>query len=266
MEKILRNEEGGLIVANPTRNHREPQLDTSHLFHQTLGEGETEEPWLVSYADLMTLLFGFFAMLFTYASFEDTTNVKVNANVARYFGGNYVSPIEKMSKDIKFVLGKSPYQNDMDLKVVEDGLEVSFITSVLFESGSSDLIPSAVPALDILINLILTAEKESMIRIEGHTDDTPMSSTLFPSNWELSAARAAALARKFEKSGLPSERLSISGYGSSRPAFPNRDEQGQAIPLNQSRNRRVVVKVILPKGQKKNTQLAPKQSDKVLVE
>ena len=220
-------------------------------------EASEAEPWLVSYADLMTLLFGFFAMLFTYASFEDTGTVRMGKNMARYFGGNYIAPSETVSKEMKFLLGKSPYTNDMELKAVEDGLEVSFITSIIFENGRTELLPKALKPLDVLIMMIKSTEKDSKIRIEGHTDDSPVSSSVFPSNWELSAARAASIARYFEKSGFPNDRIAISGYGSSRPAFPNRDEDGKPIPTNQAHNRRVVIKVILPKGKQKNTDMDP---------
>src|SRR4051812_20844743 len=88
----------------------------SHISEVTEGESE---PWLISYADLMTLLFGFFALLFTYASFEDTSTVKMGKNMARYFGGSYTAPAEKTSEEMKFVMGRSPYRNDMDLKITE---------------------------------------------------------------------------------------------------------------------------------------------------
>lgn len=214
---------------------------------------ENDEPWLMSYADLMTLLVGFFAMLFTFASFEDNDTVKVKTETARYFGGSYVSPIDKITKDMKFVMGNSPYRNDVDLKATDDGLEVSFISSVVFKSGSAEVLPAAIPPLQVLAGLVKDLEKGSQIRVEGHTDDNPIRGSVFPSNWELSAARAAAVARLFEKEGFPAEILSIAGYGSSRPAFPNRGEDGKPNELNQGHNRRVVVKVILPRGQKKNS-------------
>jgi chemotaxis protein MotB len=215
--------------------------------------GETgEEPWLVSYADLMTLLFGFFAMLFTYASFDDDTSVRVSKQVAKYFGGTYVSSAQKIGDQVKFEWMKSPYGSDMDMKVGEDGMEITFITSVLFTPGRAELLPEAILPVKTLIKVIQDSEKDSQIRVEGHTDDNAISNSTFPSNWELSAARAGTIVRMFQQEGFRENQLSIAGYGSSRPAYPNRDENGQKIDENQSHNRRVVVKVILPKGQKKN--------------
>jgi chemotaxis protein MotB len=87
------------------------------------------------------------------------------------------------------------------------------------------------------------------IKVEGYTDDNPIHSGVFPSNWELSSARAGAILRIFEKLGFEPFRLMAIGFGSSRPAYPNRDSNGKAIAENQSLNRRVVIKVILPEGE-----------------
>jgi flagellar motor protein MotB len=205
-------------------------------------------------------------MLFTYASFEDAEMVKLSPRIAKYFGGSYVASAEKVADQIKFVWGQSPYKNDLDLKIGEDGLELAFITSVLFQKGNADLLPDAKGPLNLLVRLISSAEKNSQIRIEGHTDDNPISSKIYPSNWELSAARAATLVRLFEKAGFSPDRLSALGFGSSRPAFPNRDEKGNAIPLNQAHNRRVIVKVVLPKGEKKNREITPEVQDRPLIQ
>ncbi|MEO5969698.1 MAG: OmpA family protein [Bdellovibrionia bacterium] len=240
-------------------DHDNPLLSALHSDTEHSEGGE--EPWLVTYADLMTLLFGFFAMLFTYASFEDDASIKINKKIAKYFGGSYVSPAQKMSNEVKFEWMKSSKGSDvdatsgggeMDTKIGEDGMEISFITSVLFNPGRAELLPDAIAPIKTLIQIIQETEKDSQIRIEGHTDDNPISNSAFPSNWELSAARAAALVRVFQEEGFPENQLSLAGYGSSRPAFPNRDDNGQRIDDNQSRNRRVIVKVILPKGKKKN--------------
>ncbi|MFZ9595106.1 MAG: OmpA/MotB family protein [Bdellovibrionia bacterium] len=222
-------------------------------FHESTDSNE--EPWLISYADLMTLLFGFFAMLFSYVSLDDDASVKVNKELVKYFGGVYVSPAQKLTEEVKDQWSKGPYKKEMDVKVQEDGLEISFITSLLFEPGKANLLPESLAPLKVLIQLIKDAEKGTEVRVEGHTDDNPISSSVFPSNWELSSARAAAIVRMFQSEGFPEERLSLAGYGASRPAYPNRDSSGEKIVENQSLNRRVVVKVILPKGQKKSVPL-----------
>ena len=82
-----------------------------------------------------------------------------------------------------------------------------------------------------------------MIFVEGHTDDSPISSERYPSNWELSAARASLVVRMLENKGFRKDRLSPQGFADSRPILPNRDEAGKPIPDNQAQNRRVVIRI-----------------------
>ncbi len=81
------------------------------------------------------------------------------------------------------------------------------------------------------------------ITVEGHTDDEPVSGGAFPSNWELSTARAAAVVRAFIESGIPAFRLRAAGYADTFPTVPNRDGLGRAIRENQAKNRRVVIRL-----------------------
>jgi chemotaxis protein MotB len=232
-----------------------------------------EEPWLVSYADLMTLLFGFFAMLFTYATFDDEDFIRINRQIARYFGAPYSNSaafqieekvkeqLQKQKSEVSQGSGagsESPASQsgiDFQMKVAEDGREITFVTQLLFALGSAELLGESVQSIQTLIRIIQETEPTSEVRIEGHTDDNPISTQLYPSNWELSAARAGAILRLFEKAGFQESQLSIAGYGSSRPALPNRSLSGQVIEVNQAQNRRVIVRVLLPKGQKKNPEI-----------
>ena len=79
--------------------------------------------------------------------------------------------------------------------------------------------------------------------IEGHTSDEAFSSPMYPSNWELSSARAAAVARFMEKRGIPRVRLKVVGLYDVSPKYPNHDPYGQPIPQNRSKNRRVVIHI-----------------------
>ena len=81
------------------------------------------------------------------------------------------------------------------------------------------------------------------IDIEGHTDDAPISTPQFPSNWELSSARASAVARFLIGRGIKPERISVIGYADTKPKVPNRNAAGNPIPENRQENRRVMVRV-----------------------
>src|SRR5581483_6558581 len=99
-----------------------------------------EEPWLVSYADLMTLLFGFFAMLFTFATFEENKEdyIKVRKDIAKYFGATHASAPDKLSGAVASELKKMPSLREVLVNPREDGLEINLLSSALFTSGKSE--------------------------------------------------------------------------------------------------------------------------------
>lgn len=213
-------------------------------FHDQGGE----EPWLVSYADLMTLLFGFFAMLFTFATFQEDKEdyIKVRKDIAKYFGATHASAPDKLSGAVASELKKMPSLREVLVNPREDGLDINLLSSALFVSGKADMLPDSIEPLSKLAEVIIATSKDALVSVEGHCDDNPISNSIFPSNWELSAARAAAVVRIFEKAGVAPAQLGAIGYGDTRPSFPNRDTSGRPIPDNQLLNRRVVIKVSLP--------------------
>jgi flagellar motor protein MotB len=118
----------------------------------------------------------------------------------------------------------------------------AFDSAAFFSRGAATLNGSGkVVLLEVISNLNSEDYQDYMITIEGHTDDTPINTAQFPSNWELSTARAAAVVRFFVEQGVASRRVRAAGYADTHPLQPNRDGNGVAIPENQARNRRVVI-------------------------
>lgn len=115
-------------------------------------------------------------------------------------------------------------------------LEVEIKSKLLFPSGSSQLLKAALPVLENLSKMFI--DKPNRIHIEGFTDNVPIKTTAFPSNWELSAARAATVVRLFESNGVDPKRMASIGYGEHQPVTENLSAQGRA------RNRRVVMVVM----------------------
>jgi chemotaxis protein MotB len=224
-----------------------------------------DEPWLVSYADMMTLLFGFFVLMYSFASKEKSEEwERVRKDLAKYFGGQYISPYEQLDKGIKKVLDKSSIANGFETASTSDGLEILFHSNFLFESGKADLSKNAAEPMKALAELILDRKEFIRLTIEGHTDDSPISTEKFPSNWELSGARAASVVRLFEALGFPAEHLQASAFGSTRPLVPNRGPDGKVIPENQARNRRVVLKLVTrSESQSEGETPRPEASDEV---
>jgi chemotaxis protein MotB len=205
------------------------------------GEGN----WLVSYADMMTLLVGFFVILMSFSTVDQEKFEKLKKETSKKFGGKYESPYSNVTERIRESLRKSGLGNQYSIKETEAGVEISFTGSVFFDTGSATLKPQGQLLLDKIIPIIRTETTDFNIIVEGHTDDIPISSNFqYRSNWELSSIRACRVLDAFEIGGFAKSRLMAVGYADARPLVPNRNEAGAAIPDNQAQNRRVVIKVL----------------------
>ena len=133
----------------------------------------------------------------------------------------------------------------MSLGTDSHGLVIEFSDDVMFDYGSAKLKEQIIPALKRLVATLSAEQFNSFnFEVEGHTSSQSFSSPQYPSNWELSAARAAAVVRFFESRGIPRVRLKTVGMYDVSPKVPNFDPNGVPIPQNMSVNRRVVVHVV----------------------
>jgi chemotaxis protein MotB len=204
-----------------------------------------ESNWLVSYADMMTLLFGFFVLMYSFSRVDEKKFEIVRKDVARYFGGQVkINPtVKKTEEEIKDVISNAGLDKKVEVVTRDSELELRFNGSLHFSPGTASLTSESQFVLNKLIDTIKRNIKADTVSVEGHTDDSPISTPVFPSNWELSSARASSVIREFEKFGFDASKLTTKGYGSSRPIAPNRDSKGMAIPDNQEANRRVIVTI-----------------------
>jgi flagellar motor protein MotB len=121
-------------------------------------------------------------------------------------------------------------------------VEVSFSSAEIYELGKAKLVPEGKSTLRQLARAITPG---SVIQFEGYTDNIPVvkNAWLYPTNWELSGARAASVLREFAKQGHKTENLRLVAYGEARPMVPNMDEEGRYLPENQAKNRRIIIRV-----------------------
>ncbi|MBC9073806.1 flagellar motor protein MotD [Thauera sp. CAU 1555] len=235
-------------------------------------EHENHERWLVSYADFITLLFAFFVVMYSLSSINEGKYRVLSDSLMQAFrsgailegaqqvtepaviSGSVVPPIARktpeqvqeeqrrrdiakrmnnMADEIRRVLG--PLTRDGQVTVTEGahGITVEINASALFPPGEATLGSEAVSALQAVAGVLAAATFS--ITIEGHTDNVPINTFRFPSNWELSAVRASSVVRLFVESGVNPERLTAAGYADQRPVAPNSTEDGRA------RNRRVTI-------------------------
>ncbi len=197
-------------------------------------EGE-EEGWHLSLADLMALLLCFFILLAAISSF----NARKYQNVAKIMAQAMGVPsapreeidLDELQRRIASLLNTAELVENVEVRRRLEGVVVDIRGGLLFPSAEARLNESAEPILTAMAARLKATDYQ--VEVEGHTDDLPIATDRFPSNWELSAARAAAVARFLINEGLEPKRLTIIGRADTRPLAANDS------PSNRARNRRV---------------------------
>ena len=218
--------------------------------------------WLVSYADLVTLLLAFFTTLYAASTVDQTKlgpltsslnaafDTSVQAATVRPQGvPTLVPPVEIMARvqamdalrrKLDAALAEAIVAGRVELIQDARGLVISMPDDAAFPSGGATMTPAALAPIESVAGTIQTLPNP--IRIEGHTDDVPIRTERFGSNWELSTARASAVVAHLSTSGrLDPARRSAAGYGEFHPRVPN------TSPGARARNRRIDIVVLEPR-------------------
>jgi len=207
---------------------------------------EEAEDWLVTYADAITLLMAFFVMMLTFAEFDipafEEAAAAIKANVNDSEQG--LTPTQELKLEVEDIIFEMQADQAVTVDTDSKGLVISLASGAFFKPGSADLRDAAIPVLEKVVQSISSPKYRMYnIPVEGHTDDEPIHSQRFPSNWELSTQRASTVLRFMVSQGLDPLRMSAIGFGDTRPKVPNRDFEGKPIPENQNTNRRVSIRV-----------------------
>lgn len=208
-------------------------------------DDEVKEDWLVTYADAITLLMAFFVMLLTFTEYDIPAFEEAAAAIAKAVGDrDETTP----TSELQIILQDVVYNMEADQVVTvskdNKGLVIELASNAFFVPGSADLRPQAVPVLQKMAQSIAAPRYDFyLIQAEGHTDDDPISTERYPSNWELSSNRASAIVRYMASEGISPFRMKAAGFADTRPKVPNRNPDGTAIRENQAVNRRVNVRV-----------------------
>ncbi|MBO8138204.1 MAG: flagellar motor protein MotB [Desulfotomaculum sp.] len=229
-------------------------------------EKENHERWLITYADMITLLMIFFIVMYTMSKIDAKRFEAIAESLHKAMGGQgaimydagpRVSPgtydstdpgklrdynrdaqsLVKIKEQIEEYLKKNGLQNKVTVTLEDRGVVVSFMDVVLFPLGSAQLTPESSEILQRVGKIL--SQVDNYIRVEGHTDNWPIHTSRFPSNWELSTARATTVVKELTKNHqIEPERLSATGYGEYRPRRPNDSAE------NRRYNRRVDIVVL----------------------
>jgi chemotaxis protein MotB len=251
-------------------------------------EHENEERWLVSFADMMTLLFCLFMVLFAISSVNTSKFEALQKSLQDAFSGAVLSggksmmasgndandtdqatvepplpamrPIESINDTTtksEAEKAKKAAQEEQDFRALKRridklsegaglqgkvnvtirrrGLVIQLLTDkVFFDSGQATLKPYARKLVDKIAGVVRDERKHPIV-VEGHTDSLPIAGRQYPSNWELSGARAGAVVRDFQANGVLARRMSVAGYANQEPIATNSTSEGRA------KNRRVEV-------------------------
>ena len=228
-------------------------------------EDHIDETWLIPYADMLTLLLALFIVLFAMSNVDSTKFHELKRALESAFSGGVGilssdTTIPKQDDDslnmdslTEFILEEErlqQYKIMLDTYFQEQGLE-NFVTNIvterglqvtiqemaLFDSAKAQLRPEA---LQVITNLsVILSELDNYIEISGHTDNLPISTVEFPSNWELSVARSVNVIKyMLRNENLKPEKFSVVGYGEYRPIRSNLTAEGRAS------NRRVELLVL----------------------
>lgn len=207
---------------------------------------EEREDWLMSYADMITLLLAFFVLLLSMSHIDMVKYEKVEGGMAKDIGKRESeSPLQKLTTEMGELLkGLKVDETQVALGTDDRGLVLEMDGGSFFDPASAKLKESQLTNLAKMAELLTSTRYSAFqVEIQGHTDDTPISTAEFPSNWELSAGRASAVVRYFISKGMNPTRLAAEGFADTHPKVANRDANGNPLPVNQSINRRVTIHV-----------------------
>jgi len=212
---------------------------------------ESAGEWLVSYADMMTLIACFFILMMAFANYDPVGFNKKAKELSQAFNqGKYKSSEIKLSELSEEISRHPELQKKAKITVRDGEVIISFSGSVLFNEGSTDLKSDIIENLDVLIDIIRSRDPSYMIIIEGHTDPLEYKqNSAVQSSWELGAIRSAKILARFEYFGFNPKKISSITRGDSEPVLDNFNEKGEIIKENAQENRRVVIKVLEPKDQ-----------------
>ncbi|HHY38135.1 MAG TPA: OmpA family protein [Clostridia bacterium] len=215
-------------------------------------KNEESPEWLLTYSDMVTLLLTFFVLLYSYSKVDLEKFQKIVESFRRALAMTSVEPVtvpqvldndkappgisdEELYNKLRGLIQKEGLAGKVTVSSERRGIVIRLEEQVFFDLGKSELRPEALPVLQ-KIGAVLREIPDRELRVEGHTDDLPINTLLYPSNWELSAARAGAVVRYFiTDCGLRPWRFEIVGCGEFRPAYPNTNPHWRQL------NRRVEI-------------------------
>jgi len=222
-------------------------LDLKNLHRKTeLDSHEEDQEWLLTYSDMITLLLAFFAVLIavSYVDLNLWEQMKQGLRSEINKQENVQTPLAEVKKDLDEKLAEEREAELVDIILDREGIKLFFNSSSFYNSGEANLLPTGQQIIDKVTQAMNDlGYYKFKVDVEGHSDNVPINTPVYPSNWELSVARASGVVKYFIQEGIEPERIKASGYADTKPIVPHVDEAGNDIVENRALNRRIVIRI-----------------------
>ena len=201
----------------------------------------SNEGWLTSYADLITNLLIFFVLIISASQIQSG---KMERIISQMNSGQPQSAttLSQAKKELQKVLKEEQLDRQVSVQMTDEGLELSFESGVMFASGSAEIFSAMHEPLSKVLTAVAKYREKYRYAVEGHTDEVPIRSATFQSNWELSSARALAVRQRLEDSGVVRDHIRVEAYADTRPLKPELTK-GLARDELLAKHRRVVIRL-----------------------
>ena len=214
-------------------------------------EVDEGEDWLISYADMMTLIACFFILMTSFANYDPVGFTEKAAELAKSFRRDKFQSLETDLKVTKEEISKNPeIQKLTKLSIKDSELMVTFSGSSLFKNQATTLDKKTISAIDSMADIIKTTIPQGRILIEGHADDYLNGKTP-ADNWDISFKRAVNVLKRFELAGFKKENLVAIAKADTAKLFESLDRKKKNLLPNVRYNRRVIIRVLEPREKKK---------------
>ncbi|MCX6119939.1 MAG: flagellar motor protein MotB [Proteobacteria bacterium] len=230
-------------TTSTTESHYIPQSKPKR-FSNSKGEGL----WLMSFGDLCLILISFFILLLSFSSISqkkaDIMREAVKPTpVATKKQDSTSDSLAAVTRKIESAIKRLKLDQNAHVTFDDAGVAIEFKDGLLFSVGSATSNAAFTEVVNQIMKVIALTPDKYHLRIEGHTDDVPIKSGQFASNWELSSARGISLMRQFVQKGVQENRVSVLAYAHTRPKRPVEGLKGAELDQARAANRRVVVRI-----------------------